>query len=310
MLTTNPEMPGVTLNALVAFERVARLMNFAQAARQLGVSPTAISKTVRTLEGQLGVRLFNRTTRSVSLTEHGSQLLNSLSPALDLISTSVQQVTEEASGPNGLLRINTSYVAFVALIEPHQAAFTAQYPRIQLDFTFDDRLVDIVDNGFDAGIRSGRSLHNDMIALPMGGVQRHVIVASPKYLAQVGCPQKPQDLLRHNCIRQRFNSLSRNYEWRFTLPEGPVAIEVNGNLLYSEMRSAMEAARRGLGFAYVFSRFAEEYIKSGELVPLLEDQCSTMDGFYIYYPSRRHQPGKLKAFIEFMQAMNSGAREP
>ncbi len=304
MFTTKQTAPQVTLGSLVTFENVARNMSFAHAARELEVTPTAISKTIKALESQLGVRLFNRTTRSVSLTEHGALLLDSLAPALDRIRLSVQQVAEDASKPKGLLRINTSYVAYAALIQRHVPAFAKEYPAVQLDFAIDDKLVDIVGNGFDAGIRPGRSVQKDMVAVPLGGPQRLVVVASPDYLRDHGTPRSPQALLDHDCIRQRFVSPTRFFEWKFRAEDAPLTIEVSGRMIYSEMRSALEAARMGLGLAYVYRRFADEYIAEGQLVPLLEDRCAEREGFYIYYANRSHMPGKLRAFIEFMQDAN------
>lgn len=310
MSTTTQTPPQVTLASLVAFEQVARRMSFARAARELEVTPTAISKTVKALEAQMGVRLFNRTTRSVSLTEHGALLLESLSPALALIKSSVQQVAEEASKPKGLLRINTSYVAYAVLIQPYIAAFTKQFPDVQIDFAIDDKLVDIVGNGYDAGIRAGRSLQKDMIAVPLGGPLHLAVVASPDYLREHGTPDVPQALLDYDCIRQRFVSPTRFFEWKFNANGAPLTVEVSGRLIYSEMRSAMDAARRGLGLAYVYRHFADEYIGQGQLVPLLEDQCVAMEGFYLYYPNRSHMPGKLRAFIAFMQEANRVQRHP
>lgn len=294
----------VTLSGLASFSCVARHKNFARAAEELGVSPTAISKTIKILEHQLGVRLFNRTTRSVSLTEHGTVLYDNLVPALELLRSSVLQVSEEASRAKGVLRINTSYVAHAALIQPHMYEFTQKYPDVVVDFSIDDKLVDIVASGFDAGIRSGRSIQKDMIALSIGGVQRCVVVASPDYLKRNRIPESAQDLLNCDCIRQRFVSPTRFFEWRFNVGGALVAIDVSGRLIFNEMRSAMEAASRGLGFAYVYFRLASELIDQGRLVPLFLGEGAEMEGFYVYYPNRSHMPVKLRVFIDFMRQAN------
>jgi DNA-binding transcriptional LysR family regulator len=300
----NDEGPQVSLPALVAFERVARRLNFARAASELGVTPTAISKTIKTLEGQLNVRLFNRTTRSVGLTEHGSQLLSTLAPALDLIKTSVQQIGETAARPTGVLRINTSPVAFASVIQPFQAEFLKRYPGITLEVSTETRMVDIVAGGFDAGIRMGHAVQRDMVGVPLGTLQRMVVVGSPTYLAERGTPNRPKDLIAHDCIRMRFTDPSRYLEWRFKSRDKFVEIEVRGPLVHSDMRCVLEAARQGVGLAFVFRQFAEEAIRRGELLALLERHCAPADTFYLYYPHRARMPGKLRAFIDFMQEKN------
>jgi DNA-binding transcriptional LysR family regulator len=310
MTSTRESKPPVSLTGLLAFESVARHMNFARAAEELEVSPTAISKTVKHLEAQLRVRLFNRTTRSVGLTELGSQLLNSLAPALDLIKDSVQQVGETAGKPTGLLRINTPYVAFASLIQPHQAEFVRRFPDVTLEVVIDDKFVDIVASGYDAGIRRGHNVQRDMIAVPIGAVQRMVVVAAPSYLRKHGAPRVPKDLLEHDCIRLRFGRQGRFFEWRFGPRDKPVVIDVHGRLIYSEMRCVIDAARQGLGLAYVFRQFAEEHIRSGQLVPVLEKPCAGAESFYLYYPHRAQMPGKLRAFVDFMQEATKRASNP
>ena len=303
----NDARPAVSLSGLTAFETVARHLNFARAAEELAVSPTAMSKTVKTLEAQLGVRLFNRTTRSVSLTEHGAQLLGSLSPALELIKTSVQEVGETAARPRGALRINTSYVAYASLIEPHQAAFLRRYPDVALELVIEDRFVDIVAGGFDAGLRLGKALQRDMVAVPVGAPQKMVVVAAPAYLNAHGTPAAPQDLLAHDCIRLRFLSHGRFLEWRLGTRERAAVVDVRGRLIFSEMRSVLDAATRGLGLAYVFEQYAREPLRRGELVKVLERHGNTIEPFYVYYPHRAHMPGKLRAFVEFLRAVNKAA---
>lgn len=236
MFKTTIDTPKVTLTALVSFALVARHMNFSRAAEELEVTPTAVSKTVKLLERRLGVRLFDRTTRSVNLTEHGATLYDSLVPALELVKSSVRRVSEAAAGPKRLLRINTSHVAYAALIRPYMPAFARAHPDVEVDFAIDDKLADIVANGFDAGVRTGR-------------------------------------------------------------------------MILSEMRSAMEAARRGLGLAYVYRRLAAVMIDVEELVPLFEHLGADMEDLYLYYPNRSCMPGKLRAFIDFMQRSNSSSRD-
>lgn len=296
--------PPPSLASLLAFDSVARHLNFARAAAELEVTPTAMSKTIKGLEAQLGVRLFNRTTRSVGLTEHGAQLRGSLVPALDAIKRSVQQIGETAHLPKGLLRLNTSYVAFASLIQPFQAKFLERFPEVTLEVTTDDRLVDIVAGGFDAGIRQGHAVERDMVAVPLGAPQRTAVIASPRYLERRGTPQQPKDLLEHDCIRQRFAGPGRYFDWRFKSRDKPVVIGVRGQAVYSEMRCVVEAARQGLGLGYVYRQFAEEPLRSGELTTVLDRHSAPAEAFYLYYPHRAQMPGKLRAFIEFMQEMN------
>jgi DNA-binding transcriptional LysR family regulator len=275
----NDDQPQVSLPALVAFERVAHRLNFARAAAELEVTPTSISKTIKTLEGQLNVRLFNRTTRSVRLTEHGSQLLSTLAPALDVIRTSVQQIGEAAGKPKGVLRLNTSYVAFASLIQPFQAQFLKRFPDLTMEVSTENRMVDIVADGFDAGVRMGHAVQRDMVAVPLGSTQRMVVVASRAYLEERGTPRQPKDLLQHDCIRQRVAHQGRYLEWRFKSRDKLVVIDVRGPLVHSEMRCVLEAARQGIGLGFVFRQFAEEYIRRGELVAVLERHCPPADTF-------------------------------
>ncbi|WP_025854726.1 LysR family transcriptional regulator [Pseudomonas sp. CHM02] len=294
------------LPALIAFECVARHMSFARAAAEMEVTPTAMSKTIKQLEAQLGVRLFNRTTRSVALTECGSQLLDTLAPALEQIRLSVQQVHDTASQPSGALKINSSHVAFASLIEPNVAAFLAQYPQTSLDIALDNGLNDIIGEGFDAGIRLGQALQRDMIAVPLGASQPMVVVAAPAYLAQLNTPE---DLLAHECIHQRLSSRGPYMDWTFRIGKANVEIDVKGRLVLDEMRTTLSAARLGCGLALVFRPFAQADIDSGALLPLLEKYAAPAETFHLYYANRAQMPGKLRAFIDFFQARNRQATE-
>lgn len=298
---------AVHLPALIAFECVARHLNFSRAATELAVTPTAVSKTIKQLEAQIGIRLFNRTTRSVSLTESGNKLLDTLAPALEQIRHSVRQVGAAAQRPYGLLRINTSYVAYASLIEPRLPGFLERYPEIQLEVSLDNALSDIVTSGFDAGIRLGDALQRDMIGIPLGPPQKLVVVAAPAYLQQHGAPQRPQDLLGHDCIRQRLSGQSRFLDWEFREGRKPFTIDVSGRLIYDEMRSVVGAACRGGGLAYVFQQFVAAELAAGDLVALLERHSPAVEMFHLYYPNRAQMPGKLRAFIDFFQAADGRA---
>jgi DNA-binding transcriptional LysR family regulator len=290
--------PTPHLPALFAFECVARHMNFARAAEEMGVTPTAISRTIRVLEEQMQVRLFNRTTRSVALTEAGAQLMQSLSPALAAIRDSVAHAGATSERPSGKLRINASHVAYSVLIKPRLQGFLQTFPEITLDLALDNRLSDVTGAGFDAGIRLGHALHRDMIAVRLGRPQRRTVVASPAYLATHGEPRKPEDLLSHSCIRQRFPASERFFEWKFARS---VQIDVQGQLVFDEMRAVVEAAAAGLGIGYVFEEFAAQEVAAGVLQPVLEKYRLPGESFYLYYPNRSHMPGKLRAFIDYLR---------
>jgi DNA-binding transcriptional LysR family regulator len=312
-MTTSPKTQDASLKSsprsvhlpgLLAFDSVARHMNFARAADEFGVTPTAMSRTIKTLEAQLNARLFNRTTRSVSMTEVGAQLLEKLSPALEQIRQSVESVGEATQQATGSLRINTSYVAYAALIEPHVQRFLELHPGIELEFQVDNALSDIVSNGFDAGIRLGHAIQRDMIGVPVGPVQRLVVVGSKEYLSRNGTPRAPQDLLDHNCIRQRVGNRGRFLDWSFKKGSKGFSIDVNGRLIVSEMRCALSAAVQGGGLAYVFENFAARELASATVEQVLEPFCPPAEAFYLYYANRAQMPGKLRAFIDFVQASN------
>lgn len=292
---------AASMAGLFAFESVARHLNFARAAEEIGVTPTAVSRTIKVLEAQMQVRLFNRTTRSVSLTEAGAQLMHSLAPALAQIRGAVRQAGLLTGQAAGTLRINASYVAYAVAVRPWLSGFLAAHPRVTLELSLDNGLSDVVAAGFDAGIRLGHALQRDMIAVLLGGPQRRTVVAAPSYLAAYGEPKHPEDLLAHACIRQRFPGSDRFFEWRFQRGDKAIAIDVHGRLVFDEMRPVVEAAVHGHGLAYVFEEFAAAELSAGTLVPVLERFRLPGEAFYLYYPSRVHMPGKLRVFIDYLQ---------
>jgi DNA-binding transcriptional LysR family regulator len=305
-MNTTPSLSGAArdlpLAALLAFESVAGHLNFARAAAELRVTPTAVSRTIKLLEAQLKTRLFNRTTRSVALTEAGTQLLASIKPALEQIRSSIAQAGRDSDEPMGILRINVSYVAYRILLEPHLDGFLQRYPHINVEIALDNRLTDVVREGFDAGIRFGHAVQRDMIAVVMGPAQRRTVVAAPSYLERHGAPATPEALLRHNCIRQRFPASERLFEWRFQHGGKQVQIDVQGRVMYDEMPAVLDAAVHGLGIGYVFEHFAQDALERGAVTPLLEKYRLPGESFYLYYPNRAHMPAKLRAFIDHMQA--------
>jgi len=293
----------VHLPALASFECVARHLSFVRASEELDVTATAISKTIKQLEARLDVRLFNRTTRSVALTEAGMKLLGTLAPALAQIRDSVQQAGDFSERPHGLLRINTGYVPYAALIQPRLASFGERYPEITLDITLDNNLSDIVAGGFDAGIRLGYALQRDVIAVPLGPMQQLTVIGSPRYFKRRGTPRTPHELVEHDCIRHRLNR-ARFFEWEFHIDGKDVTVDVRGRLILDEMRAVLGAACQGSGLGLVFRQFAAAEIASGAVVPILERFLPPDQPFHLYYANRTHMPSKLRAFIEFMQAVN------
>ncbi len=296
--------PPVHLPGLLTFEAAARHLNFARAAAELGVTPTAVSRTIKTLEAQLNVRLFNRTTRSVSLTEAGASLHSTLAPALALIRNSLSEALLATDQPSGTVRVNSSYVAYRMLIEPHLEAFLASFPLIHVEISLDNLLADIVSAGFDMGIRMGKKVQNDMVAMQLGSVQKRIVVAAPNYFQHLTEPRSIDDLLKHDCIRQRYSVGGRWYEWRFDADGQMVQIDVQGRLIFDEMRSVVDAAAQGLGIGFVLEEFAKQELASGQLRQILKQHSAMDDAFHLYYPHRKHMPGKLRAFVDFMRAAN------
>ncbi|MFC4158594.1 LysR family transcriptional regulator [Chitinimonas lacunae] len=288
------------LTDLHAFATVARLRSFRRAAVELGVSPSALSHTLRSLEDKLGLRLLNRTTRSVAPTAAGEMLLGRLSPALLDIQSALDEVNAFRDSPLGTLRINASRPAAELVLAPLVTAFLQRHPGMEVELVTDDRLVDIVAEGFDAGVRFGERLQQDMVAIPLGPSQRFVVVASPSYLARHGTPESPRELDQHRCIRLRFPSGSI-YHWEFSRAEESLEIEVNGPLTVGEMSLQVSAAEAGLGLAYVYHQYAAPGLTAGRLVTVLDDWRPEIPGFFLYYPSRRLMPAGLRAFVELLK---------
>jgi DNA-binding transcriptional LysR family regulator len=299
--TSFAELP---LAAVVTFECVARHLRFARAAEELRVTPTAVSKTIAQLEEQLGVRLLNRTTRSVSLTEAGSRLLDAAVPALASLARGIEDARTTGDVPAGPLRINMSYVAFALLFEPYLQGFLAAYPQVTAELSIDSSPADIVSAGFDAGVRPGHAVKQDMVAVPLGPVQRLVVVAAPSYLKRAGRPKQPRDLLRHDCIRQRLSGGGPFLEWTLRAGKERVSLDVKGSLVLDDMRSVLGAARAGNGLAYVFERFAAADLKAGKLERLLPTHELIREAFFLYYPSRRLLPLKLRVFVDWFRRKN------
>jgi DNA-binding transcriptional LysR family regulator len=292
---------------LRAFHTIAVHGSFTRAAEELEVSPSALSQTLRALETRLGVRLLQRTTRSVGLTEAGREFLARIAPALGEIDDAIERMQKLSGRPAGTLRITVPPVAITALIEPYIAEFLRAYPDIHVDVRMEAALTDLIDDGLDAGIRLSEKLQKDMIALPLGGPQRSLVIASPAYLKRHGTPKHPRDLQQHNCIRFRFTHNGPVYRWEFAHPAGTqrgrwFETDVNGNLICNDTGLMMRAVLDGVGLAHVLESQAREHLTRSRVVSVLDRWLPPYEGFFLYYPSRFQVPPKLRVFADFLQA--------
>ena len=294
-------MPKPSLADLTAFSTIAEYRSFRRAADVLGVSRSSLSHTMRALERQLDVRLLHRTTRSVAPTEAGERLLRRLTPVLHELDAALDGLADDSGQPSGTLRINGNEAAVRLLVAKVVPTFLKNYPQMMLDLVSEGRLIDIVEQGFDAGIRLAEAVPQDMIAVRLGGPIRFVAVAAPSYLAERTAPALPEDLRQHHCIRQRLPS-GKLYRWEFAKHGQEIAIDVPGALTLDHTGIMVDAARDGLGIAYVPEPAARAALDTGELVLLLEDWSPDIPGLCLYYPGHRHVPAGLRAFIDVLKA--------
>lgn len=292
-------MSDFDLRDLDAFVAVARTRNFRRAALEQRVSVSSLSQRLRALEERLGVRLMNRTTRSVALTEAGELLLARAAPAMQDVSEALDRVRGLRGVPSGRLRINAPPPALDLVLAPMVGPFLKTYPQIDLEIVAESSFIDIVDAGFDAGVRYGEHLAQDMIAVPLGPPQRYAVVASPQYIAQHGTPKHPKDLLDHACIRTRFGS-GAMLDWEFEKAGRVVKVSPPAKLIGTYLGLALQAALDGAGFWLTFEGYVREGVKSGALVSALDDWCAPFPGPFLYYPSRRQPPPALAAFVAFV----------
>lgn len=286
---------------LVIFLCIARHRSFSRAAVELGLSPSALSHALRGIEERLDLRLFNRTTRSVALTEAGERLFARVDPAFRDIDDALEDLNDFRGKPIGTLRITSGRSSTQIVLLPIVAAFLQAYPEVKVEIVDNDAFVDMVSSGFDAGVRFGERIEADMIAVPLGPYQRSIVVATPAFIKQQGKPKHPKDLMGLPCIRHRFPS-GVVYRWEFERGGIRLETEVDGPLTLSDVGLMLDAAMHGVGFAYAFEQMAAPYIEAGYLQTVLDDWRPHYPGLYLYYPSRRQMPAALKAFVEFVQA--------
>jgi DNA-binding transcriptional LysR family regulator len=261
-----------------------------------------LSQTIRGLEERLGIRLLNRTTRSVAPSEAGARLLARLLPALADLDAAVADVRSLRDAPSGMLRINATRLAAIHHLAPLIAPFQCAYPDIVLDVAVEDRLVDIVAERFDAGIRLGEMVEKDMVAVKISGDLEMMVVAAPSYVERFGMPETPRDLRRHRCINFRWPTDGSLYRWEFERGKERLEAAVEGPLIVNEPEIAIRAALDGVGLAYLFDYQVLPFVAVGKLRRLLEEWLQPFPGFYLYYPSRRQMPPALRAFIDFLQS--------
>lgn len=289
---------------LTIFRAIARHGSFRRAAIALGVTPSALSHALRALEERIDIRLFNRTTRSVSLTEAGLRLFARIDPAFADIEGAIDDLNAFRGAPMGALRINASQSAAQLVLMPLVAAFLEAHPAISLELFVQNALVDVVQQGFDAGVRFGETIAADMIAVPIGPRQRFAAVASPAYFERQPRPADPRALSGLPCVRYRFDSGS-DYHWEFERGGIELAIAVDGPFVTNAQELMIDAAIAGVGIAFVFEGLAAPAIAAGRLVRVLEDWCPYYPGLYLYYPSRRQLPTALRAFVDFARARSA-----
>ena len=288
---------------LRAFVAVASALNFSRAAEKLGVSASALSQMVRTLEESVGVRLLNRTTRNVSLTDAGEQLFRRVRPAVEELAAALGQTSQYGERLAGVIRIHSFRLAGERFLRRMLRSFHETYPDVVLDITLDDEVVDVVAGGYDAAIRIGEVIERDMIAIKLGGDLRQLAVASPEYLARRGTPQHPRDLTSHSCIGWRWPGHERPYDWEFFADGKWFEVAVEGPIIANSKEFGLQAALAGIGIAFATDFFVAPHIAAGRLVPLLEQWSATFPGYYLCYPERRQMAPILRAFIDAVRAV-------
>ena len=289
-------MQRANFDDLMAFLAVARERSFTKAAAKLGVSQSALSHTLRALEGRLGVRLLARTTRSVTPTEAGERLLRTVGPRLEEIEAELAAIRELRERPAGTIRITATEFAFDALLLPKLAKLLPAYPDIKVEIVIDYGLTDIVAKGYDAGVRSGEQVAKDMIAVRIGPDMRMAVVGAPSYFKNRPEPKRPADLIDHNCITLRLPTHGGLYAWEFEKGGRDIKVRVDGQLTCNTTAQMLNAALAGLGLAYVPEGLAEPHCARGRLTRVLQDWCLPYSGYHLYYPSRR-QPSAAFALL-------------
>jgi DNA-binding transcriptional LysR family regulator len=295
--------------SLAAFAVVAEERSFTRAAARLGVSPSALSHTMRRLEERLHIQLLARSTRSVSTTEAGERLLARLRPAIDEISGAVEDLGRLLGRPSGHVRITASRTAARMVLAPVLRRFIERYPEIVVEVLIEPGLTDIVARRFDAGIRLGESLEKDVVAVPVTGQLRMAVVGAPQYFASHPKPSTPQDLRKHRCVNFRLPSAGTIYKWEFEKGSRKVEVGVDGPLVFDDEEMVLNAAQSGVGLAYLIEDQVASVVKAGALSRVLQDWCPPFPGFFLYYPGRRQVSPALAAFIDAVRVPAKARRD-
>ncbi len=293
---------------LTAFVAVADHLSFRAAASQLGVTPSALSHSMRQLEERLGVRLLNRTTRSVSVTDAGLRLLERLRPAVGQIAGALEDLNQERQRPLGRLRIYAIHLAAAAVIAPIWGRFLSTYPEVHLELALGEAPIDIVAKGFDAGIGPRDRVPADMIAVRVMGLMKIAVVGAPTYFARKRPPRTPDDLARHSCVQYRREADGDVLMWLFERNRKSRRISVDGRVMVNDTDLAVRAAIDGLGIAYTLESLAQPFLRSGQLVRVLEDWSPSFEGLFLYYPGHRQVPAALRVLIDMMRTARGSAR--
>lgn len=298
-MSTIHESLRTDLPDLAVFATVAEERSFTRAAARLGVSQSALSHTIRALEKRLGLQLLARTTRSVSPTPAGNSLLRELAPSLERIQRSLQKVRKLSDRPSGRLRLVTSRSAALKVLLPRLQEFTKAYPEIVLDVTTSNNPVDLVAGEFDAGIQIGEFIQRDMVAVRVSSDLRLALVGSPDYFATHKPPRVPQDLKDHSCVGFRFSN--GMYRWEFEKGKKALTVYPQGPVSFDDTELVVQTVLQGVGIGMSMEYLLMPMIKEGSLVQVLKDWCPTFPGYFLYYPSRRNQPGALAALISTLR---------
>ena len=301
-------MTGIPFPQIQAFLAVARHRSFSAAARELGVSRSAVSQAVQQLEAQLEVVLLARTTRSVSTTAAGRRLVEGAGPTLAQLTATLAEVAAKPGETVGRVRITVPRAAVPFVIEPVVPVFRQRHPRVQVEIDIEDRMVDIVAEGYDAGIRIGDTIERDMIQVRLTDPFRFVVVGSPGYLAKHGIPERPEDLLRHDCITFRSRTTGALYAWELERGKRTWRVPVTGGVVSGDARLDASLAEQGVGLTYAFEPLVQEQLESGRLQIVLERYAPTVPGFFLYFPSIAQRSQALRLFLETAKELTAASR--
>jgi len=291
-------MARTDLNQLTWFQAVAEERSFTKAAAKLGVAQSTLSHTIKQLEARMGIRLLTRTTRNVATTAAGERLLQTIAPRIGEIEDEIAALMAFREKPSGSIRLTLSDHALESTVWPKLKPILSAYPDIGVEFSVDSSFRNIVEEGFDAGVRLGESIEKDMIAVRIGPDWRLVAVASPDYFAARGVPENPQDLVRHVCINMRHETAGGLYAWEFEKDGQALRVRVNGQLTFNNSYAMIDAAVNGYGIAYVPENIVERHIASGLLLQVLDDWSPFFDGYFLYYPSGRQNLPAFKVIVD------------